>query len=370
MSKFWMLPEDVIELLPEHAAQIETLRRQFLDNLAGWGYQQVMPPLVEFLDSLLAGSENLDLQTFKLTDQQSGRMMGVRADITPQIARIDAHRLPTNDIARFAYCAEVLRTRSESTQPRRNPLVIGAELYGVKNFSGDIEIMSLLLDSMMKLGIQESVLDIGHAGIFAGLVELHGLNSIQQKALQDVLIGLRRPDLKAWKDSGYLSPECIEDIRFLVDAPLQTDSIAALKQQFFARHALLDKAVFELQSAYERLRTFFPEQSISIDTNSVGTYGYHNGLLFALYAPGHYDAIARGGRYDGLGEVYGKARPATGFSADLFTLGQIMMGQGAQGTIAGVVKTQKMPTTTEEFLAASAQRADGTIIRFTHEETP
>lgn len=361
-----MLPEDVIELLPEHAVQMENVRRQFLDNLASWGYEQVMPPLVEFLDSLLAGSENLDLQTFKLTDQQSGRMMGVRADITPQIARIDAHRLPTNDTARFAYCGEVLRTRSESTQPRRNPLIIGAELYGVNSFSGDIEIMSLLLDSMEKLGVKQSVLDIGHAGIFAGLVALHQLNIEQQKALRDVLAGLRRPDLKVWQDSDHLSSDCIEDIRFLVDAPLQTDGIAALKQQFSNRHPLLERALNELHTAYERLHTFFPQQTISIDTNSVGTYGYHNGILFALYAPGHYDAIARGGRYDGLGEAYGKARPATGFSVDLFTLGQILPLTSPYKSI----QDSPIPKTTEQFLQAAAQRASGKVIRFTHEETP
>lgn len=360
-----MLPDDIIELLPDRAIQMENLRRQFLDNLASWGYRLVMPPLVEFLDSLLAGSENLDLQTFKITDQASGRMMGVRADITPQIARIDAHRLPTEGTARYAYCGSVLRTKSESTQPRRNPLIAGAELYGVKNLSGDIEIMALLLDCMEKLQVESSVLDIGHAGIFAGLVELHQLNPAHRRELRDILIGLRRPDLKAWKDSGHLPSACIEDIRFLVDAPLQADGMAALQAQFSGRHPLLDRAISELAQAYQHLAEYYPHQAISIDTNSVGTYGYHNGILFALYAPGHYDAIARGGRYDGLGEAYGRARPATGFSADLFTLGQVIAAGGGAYTAA----QQAMPQTAAEFHAARDRRAAGQAICFTHEDT-
>lgn len=363
MTRYWMLPEDVIELLPENAALIESARRCFLDNLAQWGYELVMPPLVEFLDSLLAGSENLDLQTFKITDQQSGRMMGVRADITPQIARIDAHRLPTTNISRFAYCGDVLRTKSESTQPRRNPLIVGAELYGVPAVSGDIEVMALLLDCMAKVGVENSVLDIGHSGIYAGLVELHQLKSEQRRDIQEILTGLRRPDLKAWQDSGYFNQACLSDIGFLVDAPLQTDSLTALKKQFAGRHPQFDRAIVELETTLARLTTFYPEQKISIDLTSVGTYGYHSGLLFALYSHGHYDAIARGGRYDGLGEVYGKARPAVGFSVDLLTLCQLL-----QPVTPHTITTIPMVETAADFNAVRQQRANGTIIRFEHKE--
>lgn len=324
MTRYWMLPEDVIELLPDEAQHIETLRRKLLDNMALWGYEFVMPPLVEFLDSLLVGSENLDIQTFKLTDQVSGRLMGVRADLTPQIARIDAHRLGGKGTRRFAYCGDVLRTRSESTQPRRNPLILGAELYGVAAVSGDVEMMGLLLDCMAQCGVRDSVLDIGHSAIFSGLLALHGLSAEDGREIKEAIVGLQRPVLDKWQVQQRFNQACLDDIAFLLDASLQASTVSALQTQFARRHMLFDQALADLQAAETMLRAAFPNQNIVVDTSSIGTYGYHSGLVFALYAQGHYDALARGGRYDGLGEVYGKARPATGFSIDLLTLGQLL----------------------------------------------
>lgn len=361
----WMLPEDVIELLPENAAKIEALRRQLLDTMATWGYRLVMPPLVEFLDSLLAGSSrDLDIQTFKLTDQKSGRLIGVRADITPQTARIDAHRLPSDAVSRFCYCGEVLRTQSESTEPRRNPIIIGAELYGVASLSGDLEIMSLLISLLKQAGIEDTLLDIGHSGIYAGLVQLHQLNDAQRQELHDVLIGARRPDLQRWKEMRHFSSACIEDIRFLVDAPLRSDGLQMLSDRFGGRHPLLDHAITQMHAALEKLADFLPGQKINLDPTAVGSYGYHCGLLFAVYAPGHYDALARGGRYDGVGKVYGRARPATGFSADLLTFAQLLSYPD---------KTQHdryvpMPDNGSDFARAAAERRDGQTVCFEHKE--
>lgn len=365
MTRYWMLPEDVIEQLPDTAIVIETLRRKLLDTMSGWGYRQVMPPLVEFLDSLLAGSgDDLDVQTFKLTDQTSGRMMGVRADITPQIARIDAHRMLTDKVSRYSYCGEVLRTRSESTWPRRNPTVLGAELFGVSALSGDMEIMAMLLDVMGQIGVSNSVLDIGHSGIFAGMVDCHQLDRRQQEELREVILGVRRPDLKIWKDNQHFSEECINDIRFLVDALLESDNIAALKNHFGGRHPEFDRAIAELEIVTRQLAVYYPNQRISVDMTNVGTYGYHSGLLFALYAPGHYDAIVRGGRYDGLGEVYGRARAATGFSIDLLTLGQLLecLPQVAEA------EDVALPRDINEFNRVCARRAAGETLCFEHRE--
>lgn len=363
MSRYWMLPEDMIELLPDNAALVEKVRREFLDNVATWGYRLVIPPLAEFLDSLLAGSENLDLQTFKITDQQSGRMMGVRADITPQIARIDAHRLPTDAVSRFAYCGEVLRTRSESIQPRRNPLIAGAELYGVASVSGDIEIMALLLDCIERFAIEDSVLDIGHSGIFSGLVELYQLNSEQRRQLKSALSGLQRPELALWAESAIYSPDYLEDVQFLLDAPLNSGDLKAFKARFYHRHPLFNRAIDELEAAFSTLSDFFPQQNLKIDFASVGNYGYHSGLLFALYAQGHYDAIARGGRYDGLGEVYGRARAATGFSIDLLTLCQLL-----SPVSMSLVEMTPLPQTAQAFAEIKRQRRQGKQVSFQHRD--
>ena len=366
MMPHWMLPEDVIELLPENAAKIERLRRQLLDAMAKWGYRIVIPPLVEFLDSLLAGSgRDLDIQTFKLTDQQSGRLMGLRADITPQIVRIDAHRLPSDAVSRFCYCGEVLRTQSESTEPRRNPIIIGAELYGVTPLSGDFEIMSLLISLLEEAGIGDTLLDLGHSGIYAGLVRLHRLDEVQRRELHDLLIGARRPDLNRWKETRHFSAACIEDIRFLVDAPLRSDALGALTARFGGRHPLLDRAILELRDALEKLADFLPGQNIGLDPTTVGSYGYHSGLLFAVYAPGHYDALARGGRYDGVGKVYGRSRPATGFSADLLTFAQLVSHEDTPRHDRRV----PMPDDRHGFARAAAQRRAGETVCFDHGES-
>ena len=363
MKRLWMLPEDIIDHLPPETARIEQLRRTFLDNAKTWGYRLVMPPLVEFLDSLLAvGSEVLDVQTFKITDRKTGKLMGIRADMTPQIARIDAHRLPTDEISRFSYCGEVLRSQSESNQARRNPLIAGAELYGISSISADIEIISLLLDSLQIVNLKNSVINLGHSGIFAGLVQLHNLNEEQRNELRDVLIGLRRPDLHAWLQNRTFSSACIEDIRFLVDIPLALDPLDAIEKQFSGRHQLFDRALGDLLITKEQLQNYFPNQKVAIDISVIGTYGYHSGLIFDIYAEGHYDTIARGGRYDGLGEVYGKSRAACGFSIDLLTLAEILV----DGEDTSSIKISDLPKTQAEFVNIQQCRRNGDIIIFNH----
>ncbi|MDO5091090.1 MAG: ATP phosphoribosyltransferase regulatory subunit [Cardiobacteriaceae bacterium] len=361
MTRYWMLPDDVIELLPQQAAQFEALRRTLHDTMAAWGYRFVMPPLVEFLDSLLAGSgSDLDRQTFKLTDQASGRLMGVRADMTPQIARIDAHRLPTAAESRYAYIGEVLRTTSESTEPRRNPWIAGAELYGVADVSGDIEIMALLLDVLDRAGVADSVLDIGHAGIYAGLLADYAPDAEDRALLHDLLAGKRRPDLWQWQ--GAFPARFFDDIAFLTEPRDAAGALDAFAAHFAGRNAHFRRAHADMESAMRQLQRFFPAQRLSLDFSSVGRYGYHSGLMFACYAPGLYSAIARGGRYDGVGEVYGRARAATGFSLDVLDLQTVTRAAApANGT-----ESRPMPQGAEAFAAAQAARRAGQIIRFHH----
>lgn len=364
-NKYWLLPEDVIELLPKEAAHVESLRRQILDQLASWGYQLVMPPLVEYLDSLLAGSgDDLDIQTSKVTDHLSGRLMGIRADMTPQIARIDAHRLPTSADSRYGYCGEVLRNRSESTEPRRNPLIAGAELFGVSGVSGDVEIIALLLSILENLDIKHSVIDLGHAGIFSGLVMREGLSVADRYLLADIFAGKKRPDLAEWQVDSGLSDQLIEDVQHLIDAHGQDDPLQLLETRFAGVNAEFDRAIVDLERSQSLLSAFYPQQAFTVDLGTVGSYGYHSGLVFACYAAGHYGTIARGGRYDGIGAAYGRARPATGFSADLLTLAQLSNNDLAAVTTAAT----NFPADAAAFAAIQARRAAGERIHFEHEE--
>lgn len=360
-----MLPEDVIELLPKQAQHVEALRRSSIDTMRTWGYQLVMPPLVEFLDSLLAGSgEDLHVQTYTITDQHSGRLMGVRADITPQIARIDAHRLPTTAVSRFAYCGEVLRHRSESTEPRRNPLVLGAELFGAAAVSADVEIIALLLEVVATAGLTDCVVDLGHAGIFAALVETYALDVSMQGQLHDLLAGKKRPDLDEWQRDFNLSDAFIADLDFLIDSHLLTEPLSAFAKQFGGRGALFEQAIADLSRAQALLRQYYPQQAITIDLASVGSYGYHSGLMFALYAPGYFDAVARGGRYDGVGQAYGRSRPATGFSADLLTIAQLV----ARPQDTDSTTTSIAPQNTADFTRIQLERRQGRTIQFEHKD--
>lgn len=363
MTRYWMLPDDVTELLPPENRRLERLRRMVHDSIAAWGYAFVQPPLVEFLDSLLAGSgSSLDGQTYKITDQASGRLMGVRADMTPQIARIDAHRLPTRGESRYACIGEVLRARSESTEPRRNTWVAGAELYGVAGVGGDIEIMALLLSTLRDAGVEDALLDIGHAGIYAGLVDSHALPADDRAMLHDILRGNRRPDLQQWQAQSALDDGFLADVRFLTEPRAQAGALDAFAAHFGGRHPQFDRAIADMTEATRRLREFFPGQRIMVDFAGVGQYGYHSGLMFACYAPGLYSAIARGGRYDGIGEAYGRSRPATGFSLDLLDLAAI----SSNGDSAPAPVEENMAADGAGFQAVQARRQRGDIIRFRH----
>ena len=307
----WLLPEYIADALPPEAMQIERLRRKMLDLFRVHGYELVMPPLLEYLESLLTGSgSDLKLRTFKLVDQLSGRTLGVRADMTPQVARIDAHLLNRQGVTRLCYCDSVLHTLPASQAASREPIQLGAELYGYSGIEADLEAIRLLADALTIAGTPSSRIDIGHVGVFRALVRVAELEpELEARILQLLQVkdvpGLREccADIAEPYRSAFLRlPELFGGTDFLDKAAGELPSIPAIKA-----------ALESLQA----LRKAMPELPLSFDLADLRGYHYHNGVVFAAYYPGFPSAIARGGRYDGVGKDFGRARPATGFSMDL-----------------------------------------------------
>ena len=307
----WLLPEYIADALPQEAMQIERLRRKVLDLFRVHGYELVMPPLLEYLESLLTGSgSDLKLRTFKLVDQLSGRTLGVRADMTPQVARIDAHLLNRQGVTRLCYCDSVLHTLPASQAASREPIQLGAELYGYSGIEADLEAIRLLADALTTAGTPASRIDIGHVGVFRALVQVAELEpELEARILQLLQVkdvpGLREccVDIAEPYRSAFLRlPELFGGTDFLEKAANELPSIPAI-------NAALD--------SLQALRNAMPELPLSFDLADLRGYHYHNGVVFAAYYPGFPSAIARGGRYDGVGKDFGRARPATGFSMDL-----------------------------------------------------
>ncbi len=315
----WMLPDGVEELLPAQAARAEALRRQLLDLYGRWGYELVIPPLLEFTDSLLIGlGSDLDLQTFKLTDQMSGRTLGIRPDITPQTARMDAHSLNRAGPVRLCYAGSVLHTRPKSLLASRCPIQVGAELYGEASVAADIEIICLMLETLLLAGVQGVRLDLGHVGIYRALVQAAGLEAAQEQALFDILQRKAMPELAVL---AAALPAGLRDA--LVGLASLHGGIGVLAR---ARDLLEDapaavaQALQQLDAVAAGVRARLPQADVFLDLGELRGYHYHTGLVFAAYAPGYGRALANGGRYDDVGAVYGRARPATGFNTDLKTL--------------------------------------------------
>jgi len=332
VSNRWLLPDGVDELLPPEAWSVELMRRSMLDIYDRYGYQLVTPPLIEYLESLLTGTgNNLDLQTFKLTDQLTGRMMGVRADITPQVARIDSHLLKSQGVSRLCYVDTVLHTRPEHMLTNRSPLQIGCELFGEADSSADLEVISLMMETMRVAGIRSVHIDLAHVGIYRGLVEAAALPAAVEERLLDALSRKSIPELDALVDaSGAVAP-VVAIIRDIANLSGGTDALDKIRQSL---SALGDKtpsavmlAIDELQLMSGNIQKRFPDVEIGFDFCELRGYNYHTGIMFAAYTPGYGYALAKGGRYDDIGKDFGKSRPATGFSADLKTLVRLSSGQ-------------------------------------------
>ena len=354
----WQLPDGIEEVLPAQAATVEALRRRLLDLFRSWGYELVIPPLVEFTDSLLTGlGQDLDLLTFKLTDQLSGRSMGVRADITPQVARIDAHSLAPDGVSRLCYAGSTLHTRPKSLMASRSPIQLGAELYGDDSVAADVEIIRLMLATLDAAELPARyTLDLGHVGIYEAVLDAAELDDEQEARIFDCLQRKSVPDLMQALDDV---PEDIATLIIgLVDLHGDDNVLLAARELFADRAPRALAAVDALQDVATDLRHQRPDLPIYFDLAELRGYHYHTGIVFAAYVPGHGQALANGGRYNGVGEVYGRSRPATGFATDLKALMNLLPASASgQGAIS-------MPDSDDlELLAkAEALRASGEIV--------
>ena len=323
----WLLPESIEDLLPAEAVQVESLRRRLLDEYVVHGYQLVAPPLLEFADGLLrGGGSDLNLRTFKLVDQLSGRTLALRADITPQVSRIDAHLLNRKGVTRLCYCGSVLHARPADLMASREPLQIGAEVYGHAGLEADHEVIRLLARSLQLADLPPSRIDLGHIGIFRALVAEANLSPGADQQLFDALQAKDLPGLMELTTSLPAATRA-----GLLALPTLYGGAAVLDEAQRCLPALpaIEKALADLR----RLASELANLPLSYDLADLRGYHYHSGVVFAAYTAGSPAAVASGGRYDAIGERFGRARPATGFSLDLRTLARLSVSRSMPGAI-------------------------------------
>ena len=316
----WLLPEGVEEILPPEAMRLERLCREIIDLLAGWGYEFVIPPPIEYLESLLTGAgEDLDLQTFKLIDQLSGRLMGVRADITPQVARIDAHRLQRDIPVRLCYLGSVLHARPGKPGDTRAPMQAGAELYGHAGIASDIEIVRLMLATLARAGLEQPCIDLGHIGLFRALSAASALNAAQQREVFDILQRKAGDELRALYKEWGVSDAAGLALAALIDFNGDRAILKEAAERFAGVSVAAGRAIAELEALAAAIGAN-ADLAIHIDLAELRGYHYHTGMVYTAFAPGQGEGIAFGGRYDDIGRAFGRARPATGFSVDVKSL--------------------------------------------------
>jgi len=317
----WLLPDGMKELLPPVAREVELVRRRMLDLFDSWGYELVMPPAAEHLESLLTGvGRDLGLQTFKVTDEISGHMLGIRADITPQVARIDAHRLRSDGVSRLCYCGSVLHTRPVNMLASRNPMQLGAELFGHEGVDSDAEVISLMLETLVASGIKGSInLDLGHVGVFTHLVQSAGLSKEQTEAYIDILQRKALPELTPFVEQLELNSTLADRLCALARLNGGYEALDRASSLFSDTPAIVN-AIEHLRQLSERVSASHPDVGFYFDLGELRGYNYHTGVVFAAYSPRFGQALAKGGRYDQIGADFGRARAATGFSTDLKTL--------------------------------------------------
>ena len=321
----WLLPEDIADVLPAQARKVETLRRAILDLYQSYGYELVAPPILEFLDSLLTGTgSDLNLQTFKLVDQLSGRTLGLRADITPQVARIDAHLLNRAGVTRLCYAGSVAHARTPVGSSSREQLQLGAEIYGCATWEADFEAITLLLKTLELAGLKKVYLDLSHAGILTGIVADQKLDKETIELLYGLLQSKDRPRLKQWAE--YLPAQLAQALLALTELNGPCAEVLAKAKKVLPKHTAIDQALADLEriiTAVNANNKISGGLELSIDLADLRGYQYHSGVMFATYVDGLPQPIARGGRYDQVGQAFGRSRPATGFSLDLLTLASL-----------------------------------------------
>ena len=318
--RHWLLPEYVEDVLPEEAERVERLRRLLLDLFQARGHELVIPPMIEYLESLLTGTgHDLDLDTFKLVDQLSGRLLGVRADITPQVARIDAHLLNRAGVTRLAYCGTVLHAQPPTlSHHSRELLQIGAEIFGHAGVESDVEIQRLMLDALAAAGVDGVHLDVGHVGLFRALCRHGGVDAALERDLFRALQGKDVPGLRQLT-AGL--PGRTREALLLLPELFGGPEVLERARRGLPDHPEVEACLAQLERIAESLSSRVGE--LLVDLAELRGYEYHSGVVFAAYAAGGHDAIARGGRYDDVGRAFGRARPATGFSLDLRELAQV-----------------------------------------------
>lgn len=309
----WLLPEYTEDILPAEAARIEKLRRRLLDLFSVHGYQFVIPPLLEYLESLITGvGHDLDLATFKVVDQLTGRLMGVRADITPQAARIDAHMLNNQGVTRLCYAGSVLRTKPDGLAQTRQPLQLGAELFGHAGVESDIEIQRLMVKALQAAGVESLQIDFSHVGIFGSLISQNQISTSLEQALYTALQSKDQSSVRSL--TGNLDKKTREALCSLTELNGDVKILDEAEKRLPASNEI-KRALQDLRQVSEKLGDL--GVGVSFDLSELRGYHYHSGMVFAAYAQGCAGPLALGGRYDEVGSVFGRARPATGFSLDL-----------------------------------------------------
>ena len=315
----WLLPENIADVLPSEARKIEDLRRKMLDTFRLYGYELVMPPLLEYVESLLAGAgQDTELRTFKVVDQLSGRLLGLRADMTTQVARIDAHLLNRDTVTRLCYAGSVLHTRPSSLHATREPIQIGCEIYGHAGLEADAEIQELALGSLALAGFDDVRLDLCHVGILRALLADDPAARRDETRLIGLLRAKDAPGLDEFTQNYAPStrkallalPHLYGDVEVLGKAKVELPALPGITRALAELAALAASAIGRAE--------------VAIDLADLRGYQYESGAMFALYVPGLPNAVARGGRYDHVGEAFGRARPATGFSLDLRELARLL----------------------------------------------
>jgi ATP phosphoribosyltransferase regulatory subunit len=314
----WILPQGIEEALPEQAASLECLRRDLLDLYSSWGYEMVMPPFIDHIESLLTGTgRDLDLQTFKLVDQLSGRTLGIRADMTPQAARIDAHQLNREVPTRLCYIGTVLHTRSDGFGSSRSPLQVGAELYGHAGVESDVEILDLMLSTFESAGIKDIYLDIGNVDIYKNLAKQAGLTEHDEIRLFELLQQKAVTEIKQLVSSLSVDANLAKMIMQLAELNGDLSVIDRAREQLKQAGPEVVSALDYLERVAQAVNRHNRDVKLNLDLAELHGYHYHTGVVFGAFVPQLGQEIARGGRYDDIGKIFGRARPATGFSTDL-----------------------------------------------------
>ena len=351
----WLLPEGIEEVLPDEARRLEAMRRQLLDLFVSWGYEPVMPPLIEYLDALLTGvGKELDLQTFKLTDQLSGRLMGARADITPQAARIDAHYLKRKGPARLCYIGPALRTRPDEFAGSREPLQLGAELFGHSGPASDAEVLRLMITTLKTIGIEALHVDLGNVAVFRGLADAAGVTGENEARLFEAMQRKAEAEVRQMLSEWGVDTGTGEMLVTLIELNGDANTLAQARERLAAAPAPVKQAIDDLEQVAERVRRELPGTELNFDLAELSGYDYHTGIVFSVFVPGQGKALANGGRYDGIGEAFGRTRSATGFSTDLRQLMRVTAGDKKKlsGILAPDIDDESLRDTITELRGA------------------